>query len=114
MRPDSKSMIHSCRTPVRVDVKKGNAHAGGTLAEDRLRDLAGSLLKLPDVVAVEIPEQAPCEEDVSRLFIRARNPQRFFRALTRLALEEWYEIRHLETIDDSTEAVLGYLLGSGS
>jgi hypothetical protein len=43
--------------------------------------------------------------------VRARNPQRFFREFGRLVLEEWYEIRHLETLDDSTEAVLTYLLG---
>jgi len=27
-------------------------------------------------------------------------------------LEENYEIRHLETLDDSAQAILGYLLGS--
>jgi ABC-2 type transport system ATP-binding protein len=95
---------------VRVDLKKATAKGAEADGEHRGRELAGALLKLPDVVAVEIPEQAPSEDDVSRVLIRARNPQRFFRALTRLALEEWFEIRHLETIDDSTEAVLGYLL----
>ena len=45
------------------------------------------------------------------MLVRARNPQRFFRALTRLVLEEWFEVTHLEALDDSTQAVLGYLLG---
>jgi ABC-2 type transport system ATP-binding protein len=45
------------------------------------------------------------------VLVRARNPQRFFSDFTKLVLEEWYEISHLETLDDSTEAVLGYLLG---
>jgi len=31
----------------------------------------------------------------------------------RLVLEEKLVISHLETLDDSTQAVLGYLLGSG-
>jgi ABC-2 type transport system ATP-binding protein len=75
---------------------------------ERRRELAAVLLKLPDVVGVELPEAA---EAAGQVLVRARNPQRFFRELTRLILEEWYEVRHLETIDNSTEAVLGYLLG---
>jgi ABC-2 type transport system ATP-binding protein len=93
---------------VRLDLKKSGANG-----EDRRRELAAALLKLPDVVSVELSEIPAAEEDVSRVLVRARNPQRFFRELTRLVLEEWYEVRHLETIDDSTEAVLGYLLGGG-
>ncbi len=50
--------------------------------------------------------------ELARLLVRARNPQRFFRDLARLVLEEWYEVCHLETLDDSTQAVLGYLLGA--
>jgi ABC-2 type transport system ATP-binding protein len=95
---------------IRIDLKKGTAEGQQGVGEDRRHELAAALLKLPDVVAVELPEQAPAEEDVSRLLVRARNPQRFFRELTRVVLEDWYEIRHIETIDDSTEAVLGYLL----
>jgi ABC-2 type transport system ATP-binding protein len=99
---------------VRIDLKKGAANDKQADGDNRRHELAAALLKLPDVVAVELPEQAPAEEDVSRVLVRARNPQRFFRELTRLVLEDWYEIHHIETIDDSTEAVLGYLLGGGS
>ena len=44
--------------------------------------------------------------------VRARNPQTFFRDLARLVLGEWYEVRRLQTLDESAEAVLGYLLGA--
>ena len=44
------------------------------------------------------------------MLVRARNPQQFFLELTRLVLEDWYEIVRLETLDDSAQAVLGYLL----
>jgi len=66
-------------------------------------------LKLRDVVGVELLDSSP-EESVDPVLVRARNPQRFFQELTRLVLEEWYEIARLETLDDSTQAVLGYLL----
>ena len=45
------------------------------------------------------------------LVVRARNPRRFFRDLAGLVLEEHYEVRRLETLDDSAHAILGYLLG---
>jgi ABC-2 type transport system ATP-binding protein len=100
---------------VRVGVKSGPDGAAD-------RGLAAALLKLPDVVGVELldnpPEPAPSGNGqaptaAQMLLVRARNPQRFFRDLTRLVLEEWYEVCHLETLDDSTQAVLGYLLGGG-
>ena len=69
-----------------------------------MRQLAGHLLALPDVVGVELGDQ-------ETLVVRARNPRRFFEAFTGLVLEENYEIRHLETLDDSAQAILGYLLG---
>ena len=99
---------------------KGRIAAVGTLAQirdlldnhplairidsDQLRQLAGHLLALPDVVGVELGDQ-------ETLVVRARNPRRFFEAFTGLVLEENYEIRHLETLDDSAQAILGYLLG---
>jgi ABC-2 type transport system ATP-binding protein len=67
------------------------------------REVAAALLRLPDVVAVEI--------DDGGVIARARNPQRFFREFGALVLEQGYEVRRLETLDDSAEAVLGYLLG---
>jgi ABC-2 type transport system ATP-binding protein len=86
------------------------------------REFAAALLRLPDVVSVELLPAGASQEHTGGpvtigerpaggVLVRARNPQRFFRDLTRLALEEWYEIRHLETLDDSAGAVLGYLLG---
>jgi ABC-2 type transport system ATP-binding protein len=92
---------------VRVDVARG-AEEGG---RDRRRELAGALLRLPDVVGVELLDDAAGEEGVGRLLVRARNPRTFFQDLTRLVLEEWYEVRRLQTLDESAEAVLGYLLG---
>jgi ABC-2 type transport system ATP-binding protein len=74
------------------------------LSCDQDRRLASALLDLPDVVAVEM-------NNGSGLVVRARNPRRFFKQLTTLVLDEQLEVRHLETLDDSTHAVLGYLLG---
>lgn len=71
---------------------------------DRPRQLASHLLAMEDVVGVEIGEE-------SSLRVQARNPRRFFRALTRLVLEEGHEVAHLEPLDDSAHAILGYLLG---
>lgn len=73
------------------------------------RRLASALLKLRDVVGVELLDNR-AEDAVGPVLVRAKNPQRFFQELTRLVLEEWYEIVRLETLDDSTQAVLGYLL----
>jgi ABC-2 type transport system ATP-binding protein len=85
----------------------GNGHA----SRDH-RDLAAVLLyTIPDVVGVELLETRGKDDGIGRLLVRARNPERFFGDLNRLVLEEWYDIVHLETLDDSTQAVLGYLLG---
>jgi ABC-2 type transport system ATP-binding protein len=73
---------------------------------DNSRELAGELMSLDDVVGVEVG-------DGSMLTVRARNPRRFFRELTRLVLEEDYNVQRLEPLDDSAHAILGYLLGSG-
>jgi ABC-2 type transport system ATP-binding protein len=72
---------------------------------DQPRKLAGDLLRLEDVVGVELGTE-------DALVVRARNPRRFFRAFTGLVLEEAYDVRHLETLDDSAEAILSYLLGA--
>jgi ABC-2 type transport system ATP-binding protein len=73
---------------------------------DKPRVLAGQLLNLEDVVGVEIG-------DGDTLIVRAGNPRRFFRAFTRLVLEDDHTVRRLEPLDDSAHAILGYLLGSG-
>jgi ABC-2 type transport system ATP-binding protein len=120
-------------TTIRIDLRKADGHEGQTplSGADRFRfgqqpqkerraardhrDLAAVLLyTLPDVVGVELLESQASAPDVGRLLVRARNPKRFFTELNRLVLEEWYDVVHLETIDDSTEAVLGYLLGGKS
>ena len=95
---------------VRIDAALGDPEK----RQDRRRDFAGSLLRLPDVVGVELLEDEPGEEGVGRLLVRARNPRTFFRDLTRLVQEERYEIRRLQTLDESAQAVLGYLLGGGA
>jgi ABC-2 type transport system ATP-binding protein len=97
---------------IRIDVARPEAPGSNghvPKAEPR-RELAAALLRLPDVVGVELLEDGQAD-DLSRVLVRARNPQRFFADLARLVLHEWYEIRHLQTLDDSAQAVLGYLLG---
>lgn len=93
---------------IRIDVKRGSPREHGNEGGEQRR-LATGLLKLRDVVGVELLEGRP-DEAVDPVLVRARNPQRFFQELTRLILEEWYEIARLETLDDSTQAVLSYLL----
>jgi ABC-2 type transport system ATP-binding protein len=70
---------------------------------DRNRELAAALLNLADVEGVDLGDDV--------LVVRARNPRRFFKQLTALVLEEDFQMHHLETLDDSTHAILGYLLG---
>jgi ABC-2 type transport system ATP-binding protein len=88
-----RDLLDEHPTAIRIDV-------------DNPRALAGQLLAFEDVVGVEVGEE-------STLTVRARNPRRFFRALTRLVLEEDYNVQRLEPLDDSAHAILGYLLGSG-
>ena len=73
---------------------------------DKPRELAGALLKMPEVLGVEL-------EGEQSVIARARQQQRFFPALNRLALDEGYDILRLETLDCSAQAVLEYLLKSG-
>jgi ABC-2 type transport system ATP-binding protein len=101
-------------TPLRVHlaVRARNGEPGPATGATSQRDLAVLLLRLPDVVGVEL---LPAAEGGSSfgVLVRARNPQRFFADLARLVLDEWFEVCHLQALDDSTEAVLGYLLGGG-
>ena len=71
---------------------------------DRPRDLGGALLAMPDVVGVELTDGGP-------IIVRAKNPRRFFKEFNGLVLDEGYDVRCLETLDDSAHAILGYLLG---
>jgi ABC-2 type transport system ATP-binding protein len=91
---------------VRMDLKPPG-EGGGPGQE---RELASALLRLPDVVGVDLlPGEGP--EGEGRVLVRARNPQRFFRDLSRLVAEGRFEVGRLETLDDSAHAVLSYLLG---
>lgn len=90
---------------IRIDIRRESP------TEDRRRELAAALVRLPGVVGVELLDGAAVEGDVARILVRVRDPQPFFRALNRLVLGELFEIVGLETLDDSAEAVLGYLLG---
>jgi ABC-2 type transport system ATP-binding protein len=98
---------------IRIDLRKSegadpSANGNGHAREHR--ELAARLIgEVPDVVGVEVLETG--DPRVGRLSVRARAPERFFPELNRLVLEEWYDVVHLETLDSSTQAVLGYLLG---
>lgn len=69
------------------------------------RRLAGCLLELEHVVGVDVDETGPA------VIVRARNPRAFFEAFGKLAASEAIAVRRLEALDDSTHAILGYLLG---
>ncbi len=77
------------------------------------RELASLLIAdVGEVTAIEVVPTDDKRPEMGRLLVRARQPARFFQELNRLILEERYEVVHLETLDSSTQAVLGYLLGS--
>jgi ABC-2 type transport system ATP-binding protein len=73
------------------------------IASDQNGTLACLLFALDDVVGID--------RDERYLLVRARNPRRFFQRLGELVIDRMIEIRHLETLDESTQDVLGYLLG---
>ena len=74
---------------------------------DRPRDLARRLIDLPDVVGVDLE----AGDEADSLVLRARHPQRFFRAFGELVVAGGFDVRRLEPLDESAHAVLGYLLG---
>lgn len=71
---------------------------------DRPRELGQLLLTHPDVVGIDFRTN-------QTMIVRARNPRRFFEEFQQLALSTTVVIHRLEPLDDSTHAVLGYLLG---
>jgi ABC-2 type transport system ATP-binding protein len=85
------------------DLLDNHPHSIRIECEDGRR-LAAALVDFEDVAGVDL-------HDGDTLVVRARNPRRFFERLTGLVLEEGFDLRHLETLDDSTHAILGYLLG---
>jgi ABC-2 type transport system ATP-binding protein len=74
---------------------------------DQPRRLAGELLGRESVLAVELGDE-------NALIIRAKNPRNFYRDLTALVLEENFDVKHLEALDESAHAILGYVLGARS
>jgi ABC-2 type transport system ATP-binding protein len=108
--PQIRARLDDHPLTIRIDVQKSAPAAESANGSDQGREFAAALIRLPDVVGVEVlPNEV--DDSLGRFLVRARNPEQFFRNLTRLVLEEWYEIRHLEAVDASTHAVLGYLLG---
>jgi ABC-2 type transport system ATP-binding protein len=75
------------------------------IGSDQPRRLASELLGMEEVVGVELGEAGV-------LIVQARNPRSFFRRFAQLVIEEAFEVQRLETLDDSAQAVLGYLMGS--
>ncbi len=79
---------------------------------DEPRSLAALLVRSPDVVGVELePRVLYREGNLQSLIVRAKNPKRFFREVTRMVVDENLNVSHLEALDDSAHAILGYLLG---
>ena len=75
------------------------------------RRLAALLVNRPDVVGVDLEPKVLTEPGIGSLVVRARNPRRFYEDLGRLVIEEGVAVTRLEPLDDSTHAILGYLLG---
>ena len=75
------------------------------------RRLAALLVNRPDVVGVDLEPKVLTEPGIGSLVVRARNPRRFYEDLGRLVIEEDVAVTRLEPLDDSTHAILGYLLG---
>jgi ABC-2 type transport system ATP-binding protein len=64
--------------------------------------LPGRLLEWEEVVGLD--------REGESIVVRARNPRRFFERFGQLVIEEDINVQHLETLDESTHDVLGYLL----
>jgi ABC-2 type transport system ATP-binding protein len=77
------------------------------------RRLSAALLELDDVTGIELGDMGGMGANET-LTVRAANPKRFFKKLAGLVLEEGFEIQHLEILDDSARAVLGYLLAGST
>lgn len=73
------------------------------LGSDDCRRLASELMQMEEVVGLQL-------ESNQRLTVRARQPEQFYSRITNLVLDEGMEINHLEALDDSTQAILSYLL----
>lgn len=115
-------------------LSQGRMVAAGTVAEIRNRlsefpitvridlvaprQFAHHLLDWPEVISLEwLAESPPFRTaeshttQTSTLLVRLRQPVVFFQRLTQLLAEHPWEIQRLEPIDESSHALLGYLLG---
>lgn len=90
--PQIRDLLDRHPTAVRIDA-------------DAPRTVAALLLENPDVVGIDLGDEA------GTLIVRARNPRKFFPEFGRLVIDEGLQIRRLEPLDDSAHAILGYLLG---
>jgi ABC-2 type transport system ATP-binding protein len=89
--PQIRDLLHNHPLAIRID-------------SDDPRRLARELLGFPEVAGVEFRHEGGC-------VVHARQPRAFFQHLTQLVIEEDFDIRHLEPLDESAQAILGYLLG---
>jgi ABC-2 type transport system ATP-binding protein len=69
------------------------------------RRLAGELITRYSVLGVDLTED-------DSLVVRARRARAFFHDLTALVLEENFDVKHVQTLDESAHAVVGYVLGA--
>lgn len=74
---------------------------------DRPRQLAAALLQVPEVIGVDLGGDG-------RVFVRARQPDRFFQTLGSLINQSQVTVEHLETTDCSARAILDYLTRNGA
>jgi ABC-2 type transport system ATP-binding protein len=98
---------------------RGRVAAVGTLADirgllddrplsvrvetDRPRELAAAVLDIEEVVGVDVR--------AGEVVVRASHPPRFFPQFAALVAAKGFDVTRLEPLDDSTHAILGYLLG---
>lgn len=73
------------------------------VVSDRMLELTRSLLDYDDLVGLD-------REGEETVVVRVRHPRRFYRKLSDLVLEEHFDIRRIEALDESTQDVLEYLL----
>jgi len=101
-----------------IVVARGRLIAQGTLREirefldayplavridsDRVRELAGLLLAMPEVSGIDLSGGG--------VVARVRSPRKFFRAFGQLVLDHGFAVTHLQTLDSTAQAVLDYLL----
>lgn len=75
------------------------------------RAIASQLLDFPDVVGIDLTEPSVDSSDPGGVIVKAKNPRKFFRDFGRLVVTQTLNVQRLESLDDSTQAILGYLLG---